>query len=98
MLLITVFASVSSDYTTADAAILINEGAQRYHITKELADALQLPSEGMETHSVTGFGECSSRHLQQMEHCNVCVLSESKQNIPVRVRIVPTIVAPISCT
>jgi len=42
-----------------------------------------------------GFGECSSRHLQQMERSNVCIVSESKQNIPV---IVPTIVAPISCT
>jgi len=97
VLLKTAIAPVTSDHTPTEAAILVDEGAQRSYITRELADALQLPSEGRETLSVAGFGGRSSKHLQQMERSTVHIVSETKKKIPVSVLIVPTIAAPISC-
>jgi len=97
VLLKTAIAPVTSDQTTTEAAILVDEGAQRSYITREHADALQLPSEGRETLSVAGFGGRRSKHFQQMERSTVHILSETKKKIPVSVLIVPTIAAPISC-
>ncbi|XP_052224051.1 uncharacterized protein LOC127839707 [Dreissena polymorpha] len=92
----TAIATVSSSNTTTDAAILFDEGAQRYFITRKLADVLQLESDGIETLSLTGFGGSNNRSLQQLERTTVYIVSKKKK-IPVSVLIVPTIAAPINC-
>ncbi|XP_052245580.1 uncharacterized protein LOC127854555 [Dreissena polymorpha] len=92
----TAIAPVSSSHNTTDAAILVDEGAQRSFITRKLADDLQLESDGIETLSLTGFGGSNNRSLQQLERTTVYIVSKRKK-IPVSVLIVPTIAAPIRC-
>ncbi|XP_052221173.1 uncharacterized protein LOC127837788 [Dreissena polymorpha] len=96
VILKTAIAPVSSSHTTTDAAILVDEGAQRSFITRKLADDLQLESDGIETLSLTGFGGSNNRSLHQLERTTVYIVSKRKK-IPVSVLIVPTIAAPIRC-
>ncbi|XP_071127721.1 uncharacterized protein [Mytilus edulis] len=94
VLLKTAVATVSSRKQSAEANILLDEGAQRSFITETLAEKLDLVSSGNEVVHLSGFGE-QNRQVRHMKSATVYIQTDEGENIPLNVLIIPEIAMPL---
>ncbi|XP_053389091.1 uncharacterized protein LOC128552105 [Mercenaria mercenaria] len=85
----------SRENHSLDATILFDEGSQRSYITQSLAQELQLARETTETICLSAFGG-KSDGVQHLDTTTVYLITDSKQKIPIKTIIVPTIANPIT--
>ncbi|XP_062606698.1 uncharacterized protein LOC134268455 [Saccostrea cucullata] len=96
VLLQTAVAPVTSGKMTTDAYILFDEGAQRSFISRSLADKIELTPTGYENINILGFGESGKeKGVQKLQTAVVKVQTIQREDIPVKVLVVPEIAAPI---
>ena len=84
----------TSGIYTADTNILLDEGAQRSFVTRELADKLQLQTSGTGEVQLAAFGS-SSKKVSHIDTATVYLLTDSREKIAIDVLIVPTIAVPL---
>ncbi|XP_062574758.1 uncharacterized protein LOC134236601 [Saccostrea cucullata] len=96
VLLQTAVAPVTFGKLTTDANILFDEGAQRSFISRSLADKIELTPTGYENINILGFGESGKeKGVQKLQTAVVKVQAIEREDIPVKVLVVPEIAAPI---
>jgi len=94
ILLKTAVSQVKVGNLSRDANILLDEGAQRSFITKDLADDLGAKPVSTQNISMSSFG--STEHsLRRLEVTTVDVITEQGDKIPLRVLVVPHIATPL---
>ena len=94
VMLKTAVASVISGEYSADANILLDEGAQRSFVSEEFASKLKLRSTGTEVIHLSGFGE-QNRQVRHLKKAEVYLQSCDGGEIPINVLIIPEIAVPI---
>lgn len=96
VLLQTAVAPVKFGQRTTDANILFDEGAQRSFISKNLAEKLELKPSGVEEINILGFGDSGKeKRVQKLHTAVIKVETLKREEIPLKVLVVPEIAAPI---
>ncbi|XP_061168132.1 uncharacterized protein LOC133177057 [Saccostrea echinata] len=96
VLLQTAVAPVTFGKLTTDANILFDEGAQRSFISRSLADKIELTPTGYEDINILGFGDSGKdKRVQKLQTALIKVQTIQREEIPVKVLVVPEIAAPI---
>ena len=94
VLLKTAIANVRTGDQTAEANILLDEGAQTSFITEALAAKLHLKTDGKEIIELARFGN-QGRQVKLMKSVTVYLQTEGGGEIGIKVLVVPQIAAPI---
>ena len=76
------------------ANILLDEGSQKSFISQDLANQLQVRSNGTATISLAAFGD-SSHNIRHMEKATIHLETQNGGKLPMDVLIVPKIAAPL---
>lgn len=81
---------------STDANILLDEGAQRSFITRELANKLKANPHTTENISMSAFG-ATQHSLKELDVVKIQIVTNQGHTVPLNVLVVPTIATPLHC-
>ena len=79
-----------------EANILLDEGAKRSFIIRELANELGAKPDTKENISMSAFG-AKEHTLRKLDVTTVEIVTDEDNKIPLRILVVPNIATPLQC-